>query len=141
MSFSQNLLKIMGIEIANELLDPHKTPEQRLYQAVIVQAFEDCIYNLGGKNEAYYKKEAHDWFLTKDDDFDEVCWLAGFDPDHVHLQYKKCLKEKTIYFTDVQLYWIDYKDAYKDYREAENKEQRSDVRSRISVIRKKLNLK
>jgi hypothetical protein len=50
------------------------------------------------------------------------------------------LKEKVIYFTSVQLYWIDYKEAYKDYREAGDKEQRASVRTRITAIRKKLKI-
>jgi hypothetical protein len=52
-SFSPHLLKIMGTEVAEQLLDPHRTAEQRLYQAIIVQAFEDCLYTNGGKNESY----------------------------------------------------------------------------------------
>jgi hypothetical protein len=78
--------------------------------------------------------------FKKDSDFEQVCWLAGFDPDHINYQYRKCLKEKVIYFTSVQLYWIDYKEAYKDYREAEDKEQRASVRTRITAIRKKLKI-
>jgi hypothetical protein len=139
-SFSPHLLKIMGTEVAEQLLDPHRTAEQRLYQAIIVQAFEDCLYTNGGKNESYNKRAAHDWFLKKDPNFEQVCWLAGFDPDHINYQYRKCLKEKVIYFTSVQLYWIDYKEAYKDYREAGDKEQRASVRTRITAIRKKLKI-
>jgi hypothetical protein len=76
--------------------------------------------------------------FKKDTDFEQVCWLAGFDPDHINYQYKKCLKEKVIYFTSVQLYWIDYKEAYKDYREAEDKEQRASVELELQQFVKNL---
>jgi hypothetical protein len=56
----------MGINIATEVLKTPPSSESRLYQAIVVQAFEDCLYTLGGKNEAYNKKEAHEWFMGKE---------------------------------------------------------------------------
>ena len=53
---SPHLLKIMGTNLAAEFVREPKVADQRLYQAIIIQAFEDCLYTLGGKNEAYYKK-------------------------------------------------------------------------------------
>jgi len=131
----------MGIELASIILNSQKSTEERLYQAVVIQAFEDCLYNSGGKNEAYNKKEAHDWFVDNSEDFQQVCWLGGFDPDNVRERYLKLLKEKKIYFSDVQLYWLEYKQAYADYREADDKETRRDVKKRILKVRKKLCLK
>ena len=46
----------MGTNLATEFVREPKVADQRLYQAIIIQAFEDCLYTLGGKNEAYYKK-------------------------------------------------------------------------------------
>ena len=43
-----------------------------LYQAVVVQAFEDCLYTLGGKQEAYNKKDAHEWFMNNGKDFRHI---------------------------------------------------------------------
>jgi hypothetical protein len=113
----------------------------RLYQAVIIQAFEDCLYTLGGKNEAYYKKDAHEWFLTKGKDFEDICYYAGLDPDMVHNRYKKCLDEKIIVFTEVQRFWIEYKNEYANYRAADSKEERRSVKKRIDMIKKKLDFK
>ena len=47
----------MGTNIATEILKTPTNSEHRLYQAVVIQAFEDCLYTLGGKNEAYNKAD------------------------------------------------------------------------------------
>ena len=47
----------MGTNIATEILKTPSKSEHRLFQAIIVQAFEDCLYTLGGKNEAYNKRK------------------------------------------------------------------------------------
>ena len=82
----------MGTNLATEFVREPKIPDQRLYQAVIIQAFEDCLYTLGGKQEAYYKKDAHEWFLNKSPDFEKICYMAGLEPDMVHRRYKRCLE-------------------------------------------------
>ena len=102
MSYSPSLLKIMGTDLATEIVKTHPRSEHRLYQAIVIQAFEDCLYTLGGKNEAYNKKEAHEWFMSKSNDFRYVCDLANLDPERVHSRYKWCLDNKVIVFTEVQ---------------------------------------
>ncbi|HAI17103.1 MAG TPA: hypothetical protein DCM10_03210, partial [Xanthomarina gelatinilytica] len=74
----------MGTNIATEFVREPKQSDVRLYQAIIIQAFEDCLYTMGGKNEAYNKKDAHEWFLNKSKDFEDICYYAGLDPDMVH---------------------------------------------------------
>ncbi len=141
MTCSPYLLKIMGTNLAAEIVKEPKMADQRLYQAIVIQAFEDCLYTLGGKNEAYNKKDAHEWFLNKSQDFEKICYFAGLDPDMVHNRYKKCLQEKIIVFTEVQRYWIEYKNEYVNYRAADSKEERRSVKKRIDMIKKKLNFK
>ncbi len=138
---SPHLLKIMGTNLATEFVREPKIPDQRLYQAVIIQAFEDCLYTLGGKQEAYYKKDAHEWFLNKSSDFEEICYMAGLEPDMVHRRYKRCLEEKIIVFTEVQRYWIEYKNEYANYRACDSKEERRSVKKRIDMITAKLKQK
>ena len=138
---SPHLLKIMGTNLATEFVREPKIPDQRLYQAVIIQAFEDCLYTLGGKQEAYYKNDAHEWFLNKSPDFEKICYMAGLEPDMVHRRYKRCLEEKIIVFTEVQRHWIEYKNEYKNYRAADSKEERRSVKKRIDMIRDRLGLK
>ena len=131
----------MGINIATEILNTPDTSGHRLYQAVVIQAFEDCLYTLGGKNEAYNKKEAHEWFLGNSPDFQQICDLANLESDHVHERYKWCLDNKVIVFTEIQCYWIEYKNEYKKYRGVDTKEERKTIKERIDQIRYKLNLK
>lgn len=131
----------MGTDLATEIVKTHPRSEHRLYQAIVIQAFEDCLYTLGGKNEAYNKKEAHEWFMSQNNDFRHVCDLANLDPDRVHSRYKWCLENKVIVFTEVQCYWIEYKNEYKKYRAAETKETRRSIKEKIDQIRYKLKLK
>ena len=87
MSYSPNLLKILGTNMAAEIVKENKTSEQRLFQAIILQAFEDALTIHGSKQESYFKKDAHDWFLKNSEEFQFVCWNAGFDPDIICLLY------------------------------------------------------
>ena len=131
----------MGTNIATEILKTPSSSEHRLYQAVVVQAFEDCLYTLGGKNEAYNKKAAHEWFMGNGSDFRRICYLANLDRDHVRSRYKWCLNNKVIVFTEIQCYWIEYKNEYKKYRAVDTKEERRSIKDRIDQIRFKLKLK
>ena len=89
----------------------------------------------------YNKKEAHEWFMNKGKDFTIICDLANLDPDRVHARYKWCLENKVIVFTEIQCYWIEYKNEYKNYRAANSKEDRRSIKERIDQIRYKLKLK
>ena len=74
-------------------------------------------------------------------DFEDICYYAGLDPDMVHNRYRKCLDEKIIVFTEVQRFWIEYKNEYANYRAADSKEERRSVKKRIDMIKTKLNFK
>ena len=71
MSYSPSLLKILGTEIASAVLKKH-SPEQRLFQAIVLQAFEDALSTHGTKEDSYLKKDAHDWFLERNKSFEYV---------------------------------------------------------------------
>ena len=49
------LVKNHGHQLASEFVKEPKVADQRLYQSIIIQAFEDCLYTWV-VNEAYYKK-------------------------------------------------------------------------------------
>ena len=57
--YSPNLLKILGTDMAAEVLNPKNSSEQRLFQAIVLQAFEDALTTQGSKQESYLKKDAH----------------------------------------------------------------------------------
>ena len=136
--YSPNLLKILGTDMAAEVVDSKKPAEQRLFQAIVLQAFEDAMTTQGSKQESYLKKDAHDWFIDKNKSFEEVCWFAGFDPDIIHEKYVNLLKENKIIFTELQKSWVKYRSLYRDYRAANNSTERKTIMKRIiSVQRKK----
>ena len=45
--YSPNLLKILGTSMAAEVLSPKTSSEQRLFQAIVLQAFEDALTTQG----------------------------------------------------------------------------------------------
>ena len=55
MSYSPSLLKILGTELASAVLKKHP-PEQRLFQAIVLQAFEDALSTHGTKEDSYLKR-------------------------------------------------------------------------------------
>lgn len=60
------------------------TPEQRLWQTVLIQAINDALHDDPYSPEnTRAKREAISWLTRGTADFREVCSLAGFDPDHV----------------------------------------------------------
>ena len=71
MSYSPNLLKILGTDMASQIISD-KTPEQRLFQSIVLQAFEDALTTHGSKQESYLKKDAHDWFLEQTKSFEDL---------------------------------------------------------------------
>lgn len=134
MNYTPNLLKILGINIASTIIDGKRPPEQRLFQAIILQAFEDALNTQSTKQESYFKKDAHDWFLNGDDEFQSICWYAGFDPEVIHDCYKKLIKKNKIVFTKTQKSWIEYRDLYKQYRAAKNSAERRSIMLKIVKV-------
>jgi len=133
--YSPNLLKILGTDMAAAVVDPKISSEQRLFQAIVLQAFEDALTTQGSKQESYLKKDAHDWFLSKNKSFEDVCWYAGFDPDIIYEKYKKLLVDGRIVFTELQKEWVKYRSLYRDYRAADNSKDRRDIMLQITKVK------
>ena len=119
--------------MAAEVLNPKTSSEQRLFQAIVLQAFEDALTTQGSKQESYLKKDAHDWFLEKNKIFEHVCWNAGFDPEVIHDKYKKLLVNGKVVFTELQKEWVRYRGLYRDYRAADNSKDRRNILSLIHI--------
>ena len=115
MNYSPNLLKILGTEMAHAIVNV-KYPEQRLFQAIIVQAFEDCCFKTYSKVDAYNKEDSYNWFKNKSEDFERVCWFADMDPDFVRERFLKLRKDKVITFSATELMWMEYREKYRRYR-------------------------
>ena len=123
--------------MAAEGLNPKNSSEQRLFQAIVLQAFEDALTTQGSKQDSYLKKDAHDWFLEKNKSFENVCWNAGFDPDVIHDKYKKLIEEGKVVFTELQKEWVRYRGLYRDYRAANNSQDRKNIMLKITNVKLK----
>ena len=134
MNYSANLLKLLGIRISSTVVEKTKSPEEKLFQAVLLQAFEDVSTLSGSKQESYLKKDAHDWILDNGKNFKNVCWCAGLDPDYVHDRYIKLVKNGSIKFTELQRSWVKYRELYKDYRSANSSSERREIMFKISEV-------
>ena len=131
MSYSPNLLKNLGIKLAMEFAKEKRPSEIRLFQAILLQAFEDSMSNSGFKKDTYWKEDSHKWFIGNCQDFQEVCWNADMDPQMIREEYIKLIKKGVIKFSKLQRSWINYRQYYKAYRSAKPKEERAEVKKKI----------
>lgn len=131
MTCSPGLLKNLGIKLAMELIKHKEVSEQRMFQAILVQAFEDALTQSQFKKETYWKQDSHLWFLSGSEDFQEICWAADMDPDFIKGEYMKLVNNGKIFFTEMQVSWLRYRDLYKRYRGASTKEDRKKIRELI----------
>jgi hypothetical protein len=131
MTCAPSLLKFLGIKLSLEITKPKAFAEQRLFQAILVQALEDATNISNFKKETYHKHDSHCWFVDNSNDFQRVCWGAELDPDFVRGEYLKMVDNGKIKFTEMQIGWIRYRSLYKQYREANSKEERRKIRDLI----------
>ena len=116
----------MGISISRELIDGQRTPEERLFQAIILQAFEDAL-NMGQhKHDAYAKQDSYDWFTNDTQNFTNICWFASFEPE--------IIRSRTIKYTKIQLKWLRYRWLYKQYRQSHDRVERKKILKEIKGI-------
>ena len=131
MTCAPSLLKFLGIKLSLEIIKPKSFAEQRLFQAILVQALEDAVNPSGFKKETYYKHDSHKWFLSNSLEFQDICWGADMDPEFVRGEYLKLVNVGKIHFTKLQKSWISYRDLYKRYRAAGSKEERRVIKKLI----------
>ena len=67
---------------------------QRIWQAVIIQAFIDLCYKGQSKNRLLHKNNAKAWFFSNSRDFFDVCVMAGYNPAIVRRKAKDIIKGK-----------------------------------------------
>ena len=131
MTCAPSLLKYLGTKLSLAITKPKAFAEQRLFQAILVQALEDATNPSNFKRETYHKHDSHCWFVDNSEDFQNVCWGAELDPDFVRGEYLKMVDNEKIVFTKIQIAWIRYRDLYKRYREAKSKDERREIRALI----------
>jgi len=131
MSYSPNLLKNLGIKLAMEFVKENRPPEVRLFQAILLQAFEDSMSGSGFKRDTYAKQDSHQWFIDNSEDFQEICWNADMDPELIREEYLKLIRGGVVKFNKVQRSWINYREYYRLYRAAKTKEERADIKKKV----------
>ena len=131
MTCAPSLLKYLGTKLSLAITKPRAFAEQRLFQAILVQALEDATNPSNFKRETYHKHDSHCWFVDNSQDFQDVCWGAELDPDFVRGEYLKMVDNGKIIFTKMQVAWIRYRSLYKRYREAKSKDERREIRALI----------
>ena len=131
MTCAPSLLKFLGTKLSLEIIKPKSFAEQRLFQAILVQALEDAVNVSGFKKETYHKHDSHRWFMENSMDFNDVCWGADMDPEFVRGEYLKLVDTGKIHFTKLQKSWISYRNLYKRYRAASSKEERRVIKKLI----------
>jgi len=131
MTCAPNLLKFLGTKLSLEITRPKAFAEQRLFQAILVQALEDATNISNFKRETYHKHDSHCWFIDNSDDFQRVCWGAEMDPDFVRGEYLKLIDDEKIKFSEMQISWIRYRELYRQYRGAKTKEERREIKVKI----------
>ena len=131
MTCAPSLLKYLGTKLSLAITKPKAFAEQRLFQAILVQALEDATSPSNFKRETYHKHDSHCWFVDNSEDFQNVCWGAELDPDFVRGEYLKMVDNGKIIFTKMQVAWIRYRSLYKRYREAKSKDERREIRALI----------
>lgn len=86
------------------------------------------------KNDAYTKQDSFDWFSTKSEDFNKVCWFANFEPDNIRQKFNELVSKKVIHYTKKQLKWLRYRWLYKEYRKVNSKLERIKILNEIKSI-------
>ena len=124
----------MGIKLSMELTRPKELAEQRLFQAILVQALEDVLNPSNFKKETYWKQDAYKWFYGNSEDFQDVCWAADIDPELIRGEFIKLIKNKKIKFSNKQQRWLNYRELYRLYREADSKEERREIKKKITKL-------
>ena len=135
MNISSKILKIMGLNIAEKLIENNQNPDIRIWRAVISLALEDVMITNQNRTESVLKGDAHDWFCSDSEDFNMVCFQAELEPKWVRMRYLDALEKGIIKFTRKQNLNIKYTREYEKLRAATDKDQRRKHNKIIEQLR------
>ena len=79
-----------------------KLPEEKLWYAVIVQAFSDAAYAGNRRDPLYAKREAIEWMTTQGKDFKLVFHFAGYEYEYAVRKIRKLLTMVKYQITEIQ---------------------------------------
>tara|TARA_R100001530_G_scaffold1566_1_gene2861 strand:+ start:400 stop:759 length:360 start_codon:yes stop_codon:yes gene_type:complete len=93
-------LKTLPTEQSTDL---EKTPEHRLWTAVIAQAITDATYKGIRKGYVECKHKAIAWLSNKSKDFKIVFRMASIDPDYAYSKIQVALQDEKFIMKEQQL--------------------------------------
>ena len=79
-----------------------KSPELKLFRAIITQAIEDAMYDGLYKYKIIDKREAIAWLTGNSNDFKMICHYADLNPEDASLKFAKAMKLDIYNITDMQ---------------------------------------
>ena len=79
-----------------------RSPELKLFRAIITQAIEDAMYNGLYKYKIIDKREAIAWLTSNSNDFKMICHFADIDSEYASIKFTKAMKLDIYTLTDMQ---------------------------------------
>ena len=79
-----------------------KSPELKLFRAVITRAIEDAMYDGLYKYKIFDKREALSWLTSNSIDFKCICHFADIDSEYALTKFTKAMKLDIYNLTDTQ---------------------------------------
>tara|TARA_R100000231_G_scaffold20867_1_gene20348 strand:+ start:2599 stop:2913 length:315 start_codon:yes stop_codon:yes gene_type:complete len=79
-----------------------KSPELKLFRAIITQAIEDAMYNGLYKYKIIEKREAIAWLTGNSSDFKMICHYADLNAEYASIKFTKAMKLDIYSITDNQ---------------------------------------
>ena len=128
----------MGTKVATQILFAENQPSEiKMWQAVVMTAFEDVTNNLSDKKSSIAKWDAFKWFHDRDE-FDTVCYLADFDADYVYERYQRAIDKEIIKFSQRQIAWARYSEVINQYNIETDKKKRSKLKKQLEIERQRV---
>jgi hypothetical protein len=79
-----------------------KSPELKLFRAIITQAIEDAMYDGLYKYKIIDKREAIAWLTSNSNDFKMICHFADINSEYATMKFAKAMKLDIYTLTDMQ---------------------------------------
>ena len=79
-----------------------KSPELKLFRAIITQAIDDAMYDGLYKYKIIDKREAVAWLTGNSNDFKMICHFADINSDYASMKFAKAMKLDIYTLTDMQ---------------------------------------
>ena len=79
-----------------------KSPELRLFRAVITQAIEDAMYEGQDRYKIMDKREAIAWLTSHSNDFKIICHYADINSEYATMKFTKAMNLDIYKLSDSQ---------------------------------------